>query len=128
MVASELQAVSSKESGIMARKYKNQPTLIDGILFDSRRESERYLELKSMEQRGEIFHLRLQPVFTLLSDFTGRDGKTIRGVVYRADFAYQDKNKVQIVEDVKGVKTKDFVIKWKFVQVQNPLIVFRLVK
>lgn len=50
-------------------KYGNIKTVIDGIKFDSKRESERYLELKLLEKAGEISDLKLQPRFILQHGF-----------------------------------------------------------
>ena len=44
-------------------KYRNKKTVIDGIRFDSKREAERYSELKLMEKANMISGLQLQPVF-----------------------------------------------------------------
>lgn len=41
-------------------KYKNKKTEVDGILFDSKREAERYLELKALQAAGSIHFLRRQ--------------------------------------------------------------------
>lgn len=89
-----------------ARKYRNVPTIVDGIRFDSKAEARRYGDLKLLERAGEIRDLRLQPRYPL----------TVNGVKvceYRADFAYLDRTGTPITEDVKGVSTKDFIIKAK---------------
>ena len=39
-------------------KYRNKPTIIDGIRFDSKKEANRYQELKLLEKSGEIRGLR----------------------------------------------------------------------
>ena len=41
------------------------------------------------------------------------DGKIERGLSYKADFTYLNKSNNLIVEDVKGFKTKDYIIKRK---------------
>src|SRR5690606_369436 len=46
-------------------KYRNVRTTVDGITFDSKREAERYGELKTMEAAGVISDLELQPRFPL---------------------------------------------------------------
>ena len=86
-------------------KYRNQKTLVDGLVFDSRKEAVRYGELKLMEKAGEISELELQPRFTLLPSFR-RDGKTIRKIEYVADFKYRNKEDAEIVEDVKSEITR----------------------
>ena len=91
-------------------KYNNRKTTVDGIKFDSIREAERYQELKLLEEAGEISHLELQPVVVLQDKFIYQ-GKTIRAITYRGDFAYFDRRVNRgVIEDVK---TDVFKIKKK---------------
>lgn len=83
----------------------------DGIVFDSKKEMKRYLVLKLLEKNGEIQNLELQPVIELQESFK-YDGKTIRAIQYKADFLYYENGKM-IYEDVKGMKTKEYMIKKK---------------
>lgn len=93
-------------------KYKAVKTTIDGITFDSKKEAERYVELKAMEKAGEITNLELQPKFKLQAKYRNGDDKGIREISYIADFQYEQDGKV-IVEDVKGVKTEVYKLKKK---------------
>lgn len=94
-------------------KYGNKKTVIDNIVFDSKRESERYKELKLLERVGEICNLELQPEFLLQKSFK-LNGKTERSITYKADFKYMDSKTCEFfVEDVKGVKTEVYKIKRK---------------
>ena len=94
-------------------KYGNKKTVVDGITFDSRKEATRYSELKLLQRAGEIFDLQRQVPFTLIPKQV-RDGKVIeRPCVYKADFVYKDKDGTEIVEDTKGMKTKEYIIKRK---------------
>lgn len=93
-------------------KYHNQKTIIDNIQFDSKMEAERYLLLKDMEKKGEITELELQPKFKLQEGFRYH-GKSERAIFYIADFMYKDTKRKIVVEDVKGVMTKEFNIKRK---------------
>ena len=92
-------------------KYKNKKTTIDGITFDSKAESNRYLELKLLLKNGDIQELELQPKFLLQESFK-KNGKTYRKIEYIADFRYIQDDKV-IVEDVKGIETDVFKLKRK---------------
>ena len=92
-------------------KYLSKKTIIDGITFDSKKESKRYIELKRRQTLGEISCLELQPPFLLQEGFT-RDKKKYRPITYIADFKYVENGKV-IVEDVKGFKTPEYKIKKK---------------
>lgn len=97
----------------MRSKYNNKKTTIDGITFDSKREAQRYCELKLLQRAGEISHLELQPSFILLESFK-KNGKTHRGIKYIADFAYHDVEKqIMVVEDVKSKATMTPVYKIK---------------
>lgn len=96
----------------MLSKYRAKKTTVDGIRFDSQKEAARYCELKRLEQIGEIERLELQPKFELLPPFVC-NGEKVRGVVYRADFAYYQGG-VKYIEDVKGFKTKEYQIKKKY--------------
>lgn len=92
-------------------KYGNKKTVIDGISFDSKKESERYLILKDMLKNKEITVLQLQPKF-LLQDSFKYNGKTEKKIYYIADFSYKKDGKL-IVEDVKGKKTDVYKLKRK---------------
>jgi hypothetical protein len=93
------------------RKFKNIPTEIDGIRFDSKKEAQRYVDLKMLERIKEITALELQPKFTLAVN-----GHKICD--YRADFRYCDASGAVVVEDVKsaGTKTRQYRIKIKLLR------------
>lgn len=98
---------------IMRSKYKDKKTLVDGIVFDSKKEAARYQELKLLEKAGIIKDLSLQPNFLLQDKFKYR-GKTHRKIEYIADFQYYVvKDKKWVVEDVKGYQTDVYRIKKK---------------
>lgn len=102
-------------------KYRNIKTELDGIKFDSLKEARRYSELKILERAGEIKELELQPKYELLPKQEGE-----RAVVYKADFMYFD-FQVQgfVVEDVKGMKTRDYIIKRKLFKSKYPQYTFK---
>lgn len=82
-------------------KYGNKKIVYNGIKFDSRKEMNRYIELKLLQRAGKISELQLQVPFTLLEAGNGE-----RGVKYIADFVYIDADGNKIVEDVKSEATK----------------------
>ena len=92
-------------------KYHAKKTVVDGMTFDSRREADRYLVLKSMEEDGDIEDLRRQVRYELVPAFDV-DGKHCRPVFYVADFVYVEDGKT-VVEDVKGMKTDVYRLKSK---------------
>lgn len=88
-------------------KYHNQPVMIDGIRFASRREGERYRQLLLMQKAGVIEGLRLQVPYTLIAKSS--HGRAIR---YIADFVYFDRERKRpVIEDVKGVRTDVYKLK-----------------
>jgi len=90
----------------MARrnKYGAKKTEVDGILFDSKAESKRYLVLKALVEQGDIWSLELQPEYTFPIDGRELRYPSKRVVKYRADFRYQTPEG-EVVEDVKGFDT-----------------------
>ena len=98
----------------MGRKYKSVKTEVDGILFDSKKEANRWKELKLLEDAGEISHLQRQVKYELIPS-QRMDGKVVeRPCTYIADFVYHKlgSNEV-VVEDTKGFRTPDYIIKRK---------------
>lgn len=92
-------------------KYKALKTTVGGITFDSGLEAKRYTQLKILEAAGTIKNVQIQPKFRLMDSYK-YNGKTIRAIDYIADFMYEENGKI-IVEDVKGMRTKDYIIKSK---------------
>ena len=91
-------------------KYGNKKTTIGNEKYDSRKEARRYLELKRLEEQGEISELRKQVKFELIPK---QDGE--RAVRYYADFTYIQNGEL-VVEDVKSPVTREngvYVIKRK---------------
>lgn len=84
---------------------------MDGITFDSRKEADRYLVLKGMEEDGAIEDLRRQVRYELIPAFDV-DGRHYRPVFYVADFVYVEDGK-EVVEDVKGMITDGYKLKSK---------------
>lgn len=119
--------MKNKKSKYLAKKIE-----IDGILFDSKKEANRYIFLKGQQRQGIIRDLRMQVPYVLIPsqyeehiEYTPkkRKKKTVkklveREVTYVADFVYTNvcNGKVS-VEDVKGYRKGTaysvFVIKRK---------------
>lgn len=108
---------SAKKNAQRRRKYRNVPSEADGIKFDSKKERDRYVDLKLIEKAGGIKDLKVQPKFTFPMGFS-----------YYADFEYFDcaLNKI-IVEDTKGVKTQVFNLKRKCMDYFYPDLELRIV-
>lgn len=101
-------------------KYRNKKVVVDGQTFDSEAEYRRWKELKLREQAGEISHLERQPRFNFViggRPVLSRSKRYPNGrqVYWKGDFAYFD-GKHRIVEDVKGHRTKEFILKKAIVE------------
>lgn len=95
-------------------KYKNEPIIIDGHRFPSKKEARRYSQLKILEKAGEIHSLQLQVAFELQPKFKNPEtGETIRAIKYVADFVYKDNEGNIHIEDAKGFKTDVYELKKK---------------
>lgn len=95
-------------------KYNAKKTVVDGITFDSKAEAKRYTELKMLERAGLIIKLKLQPKYEVLPSYTNGNGRKVRAMHYIADFEYYDTEKKRmVVEDVKGHKTREYLLKKK---------------
>ncbi|NCB43278.1 MAG: DUF1064 domain-containing protein [Clostridia bacterium] len=91
----------------LPNKYRNTKTIRDGIPFDSKAEADRYTELSLLLRGGAITGLKTQVKYELLP----KQDKE-RAVHYIADFVYEENGKT-VVEDVKGCKTKEYILKRK---------------
>ena len=101
-------------------KYHNRKITIDGYIFDSIAEGNRYAELKILLKQGLIKDLKLQPKYRLQDSFK-KNGITYRQIDYIADFEYFDaKLGGIVVEDVKGIETEVFKIKKKLFEKKYP--------
>lgn len=94
-------------------KYHSRKVTLDGMEFDSHREACRYRELSLLQRAGEISDLRTQVKYTLIPGQKKPSGGTERAVTYTADFVYRNKNGVEVVEDAKGVRTQQYIIRRK---------------
>lgn len=87
-----------------ANKFNARKVIVDGEVFDSKKEAYRYRQLKSLEKIHAIYDLRRQVEYVLIPKQLDGNGKVIeKQCVYCADFVYGQNGKT-IVEDVKGYK------------------------
>lgn len=89
-------------------KYGAKRQTVDGIGFDSKREASRYADLKLLLKAECISELKLHPWFDLFVN-------GVKICSYEADFSYLRDGKL-VVEDAKGVRTKEYVIKKKLME------------
>jgi hypothetical protein len=97
-------------------KYGAIKTQVEGITFASKREAARYVQLKALEKAGHISDLKLQPSFEIVPSVI-LDGKRQRALKYIADFDYVDHLGFRVIEDVKGMKTREYQIKRRLMKV-----------
>ena len=98
-------------------KYGNVITIIDGIRFHSKGEGLRYSFLKHAQSIGRIKDLRVQVPYVLTPKGRNKDGTARRAVTYKADFVYfNNESSEEVVEDFKGKRTQDYLIKSKAMQ------------
>lgn len=91
-------------------KFRAIKTEIDGIVFDSKKESKTYLELKILEKAKLIKNIQLQVPY--LIEING-----MKICKYVADFVYIDcKTGKTVVHDAKGMKTPVYNIKKKLMK------------
>ena len=118
-------------------KYHAKPTertMPNGRVytFASKKEAERYDELKLLLEAGKIRNLKIQPQFTLIEGYIAASGETVQAERYKADFEYEEKENYDclkqtdfgewiypyvrwktVVEDVKGKRTQTYINKRK---------------
>ena len=107
-------------------KYHNRKVKTrDGFVHASIKEGKRWLELQLLERAGQIKDLKRQVKFVLIPSqreegTIGKRGGVKQGKLiehecsYIADFVYIDNETGKtVVEDAKGVRTKDYIIKRK---------------
>lgn len=128
-------------------KYHRKKVVYDGIEFDSKLEGERYLFLRSLEKMGRIRNLKTQVPFeiipkqTVTEERVGKNGQPLKprvkvvehNVEYIADFTYEFPTGEtwtnphgsefsvirHVVEDTKGFKTPDYIIKRKLMRLKG---------
>jgi len=104
-------------------KYGNTKIIVNGERFDSKKEYRRFCELQLLARAKKISNLSRQVKYTLIPAQKNEKGKVLeRECSYIADFVYYDleQNKY-IVEDSKGVRTKDYIIKRKLMLYINSI-------
>lgn len=92
-------------------KYGNRKVTVDGLLFDSKGEASRWLELCLLEKAKEISGLKRQVRYSLYSN-------DMHICDYVADFEYSQNGAI-ITEDFKGVVTDLFKLKAKLFEAQE---------
>ena len=111
-------------------KYHARKTTVCGRTFDSKREAEWYMMLREKQRLGKIKHIECQPTYTLLEGFRDNQGKPQKPISYTPDFLVEyDDGRREVIE-VKGVKTRDYLLRKKLFlyMMRKTDIVFREVR
>lgn len=109
-------------------KYNAVPTVADGHRFASKREEQRYQELKLLQFNGDISALELHPRFELQPAFR-YGGKAYGSIKYTADFSYIEEPGLNfVVEEVKGKEDTAFRIRLRLFLYRYPGTDFRIVR
>jgi hypothetical protein len=109
-------------------KMRNTKLTVNGEIFDSKKEYNRWCELKILERTGFISDLKRQVVYELIPrqvekyERYGKNGNRLQDgervielpVRYIADFQYVQDGKT-VVEDVKGYRDPNSAVYAKFV-------------
>jgi hypothetical protein len=104
-------------------KYRNVKTVVDGIVFDSKREAQYWHELTLREKAGDITGLMRQVEYGLACPVQyrlpeGEENLPALVSTYRADFVYTDKCGVKHIVDAKGKRTAMYILKAKWMLLQ----------
>ena len=96
-------------------KYHNKKIAYNGETFDSKKECKRYIELLTLQKAGKITGLERQVKFLLIPAQRNEKKKLLeRECSYYADFVYKLADSgTLVVEDTKGVRTTEYIIKRK---------------
>lgn len=104
-------------------KYHAKRVTVGDVTYDSKKEAKRASVLEQQAKYGLISNLQRQVVFELQPGYVNNQGKKIRPITYIADFTYKQEGK-QIVEDVKGYRTKEYTLKKKLFEYKYPEYTF----
>lgn len=96
-----------KPEAAKRNKFNASKVVCDGMTFDSKKEHKRYIELKALQQKGEIFGLEHHTKFELAPKTKIEGEKRAKPAIrYFADFTYYIITGERIVEDVKSAATR----------------------
>lgn len=99
-------------------KYAAKPTVVQNIRFASKKEADRYEELRLLERAGAIRDLVLQQAF----DLHVHGGALLSR--YLADFSYTEAaSGERVVEDVKGMRTRMYQLKARWMQAEHGITI-----
>lgn len=95
--------------------HSKKANCANGHTHDSKKEATRCNELHLMQRAGRISELKIQVPFELIPPLKFKTMRSERSCKYVADFTYI-LDGVQIIEDTKGYKTPEYIIKRKLMK------------
>lgn len=104
-------------------KYHNRKAEVDGIVFASEKEANKYCELKLLKKAGLVKDFQCQVPYVLQDKYSS-NGKRIRAIKYIADFVVDENDGTTTVIDTKGYRTKEYLLKKKMFLKRYPDIKF----
>ncbi|KLU61112.1 hypothetical protein CEB3_c26820 [Peptococcaceae bacterium CEB3] len=118
-----------KENTSVPNKYHNFKVQLDGRTFASRKEANRYAELKHFQRAGIVQSFACQVPYIVFDAFR-KNGRKYRSITYVADFVVQYPDGHVGVEDTKGGRgttTEAFRIKRKLFEARYPELELRII-
>lgn len=112
LTVEQFRALAQKQNEGKTKKNKYGAERVGG--HASQKEHDRSNALRLKEKAGLIFNLREQVRYVLIPAQRDADGNLIeRQCAYVADFVYNLPDGSLVVEDTKGFRTPDYIIKRK---------------
>ncbi len=140
-------AAAAVQKALRQSKYGNKGTIVDDILFSSKKEALRYQELKRLKQAGIVKEFEMQTPYVLQETFwkccgaislnpkgkhkcpvCGKKMPVFKSMQYVADFRVTYADGHVEIEDVKGrFMTDVFKMKWKLFEMKYPDLTLKIV-
>lgn len=108
-------------------KYGAQKTELDGLVFDSKKESREWARLSALQHAGKIRDLERQKRFVLQDGFVNNKGERVRPIYYVSDFSFYDVEQgLLVVMDTKSKATRTpvYLLKKKMFEYRFPQYIF----
>lgn len=102
-----------------SRKFRSNKCVYEGINFDSNLERDWWIELKKIEDKGEIFNLRTQVKHVIQESFRDSEDKKVLPITYTADHMWEDREGITHCCDSKASEftlSNEFKLKWKMMK------------
>lgn len=108
-------------------KYGAVKTEVDGMVFDSKKESAEWARLSALQRAGKIRDLERQKRFILQDGFVNNKGERIRPICYVGDFSFYDVEQGSLVvmdTKSKATRTPAYLLKKKMFEHKFPQYIF----